>query len=147
MKNSNLLKVAILIVLGVIFYFAYSILQQSNITVVKAEFDENYEYIYPADCFITFQNRKYLAREVYKYKNGRLIEYWFPAAEGFAIEKFGITKIADNKRQGNLKTVWTNHGTKIVMFDSLEYKIGQQKGDTLISKINSKEVILFIDNK
>ena len=80
--------VGLLIIVSIIILAGILNFTKTELTVENAEFNANYENIYPSSCFIKFENRKFLVQEIYKYKHKILNEYWFVASEGFAIQKF-----------------------------------------------------------
>lgn len=119
---------------------------KTEITVGNAAYHKNYENIYPPDCFISFENKKYLIKEVYRYKNNVLKEYSFAASEGFATQKFTFPfEMNYNNEQKKKAILRYSRKTAFVEFDSHEYKISENRKDTLISKINGTELILFIE--
>ena len=68
-------------------FVAFLAFSKLNLTVIKAEYHKNYESIYPPNCFVKFENKKYLMRTVYKYRFKILSEYWDVGTEGFAVRK------------------------------------------------------------
>ncbi|PXY44243.1 hypothetical protein DMB68_17610 [Flavobacterium hydrophilum] len=77
MKVKTLLKTSVFILSLTMGTFVFLFFTQPKTNVVKAEFYEYKNELYPQDCYINLQSKKYLIREVYKYKNGILNEYWF----------------------------------------------------------------------
>lgn len=115
-------------------------------TVETAEYHKNYENIYPPNCFIKFENKKYLVEEIYKYKHKILNEYWFVASEGFAVEKFDFPfEMNYSNEQKEYKILSYSENEKFIKFNSRKYKITEKRNDTIISKIDNNKLILFID--
>lgn len=135
-----LIIIAILILAGILNF------TKTELTVENAEFNENYENIYPSSCFIKFENKKFLVQEIYKYKHKILNEYWFVASEGFAIQKFEFPfEMNYNNEQKKYRILKYTKNEKLVKFNSQEYKITEKRNDTIISKITENKVIIFID--
>ncbi|NHM03677.1 hypothetical protein [Flavobacterium celericrescens] len=137
-----LIIIAILILAGILNF------TKTELTVENAEFNENYENIYPSSCFIKFENKKFLVQEIYKYKHKILNEYWFVASEGFAIQKFEFPfEMNYNNEQKKYRILKYTENEKLVKFNSQEYKITEKRNDTIISKITENKVIIFIDKE
>ena len=141
------LKIVIaLFIISILSYISYKLFSKSKVAIGEAEYFTNFENIYPADCFINFENKKYLVQKVYKYKNKILKEYWFIGSEGFAIQKFdnilhsNLDK--DLKPLEHLNYSLTN---KIVKFNTRDYLISEKRNDTIISKVDDNKILLFID--
>ena len=130
----------ILIIVGI------SIFTKTKLTVENAEFNPNYENIYPPNCFIIFENKKYLIQEVYKYKHKILSEYWFVASEGFAVRKFEFPfEMNYNNKQKKLSLLKYSDDKRNINFANQKFKISEIRNDTIISKIDDNKIILFID--
>lgn len=138
-RNKNQLRIKftktilLILALGFILYLFFSKL---NLTVIKAEYHKNYESIYPSKCFVKFENRKYLIRNIYKYHFKILIENWSVGMEDFAVKK------SIGKENPLLK--FQKSDSKIG-YNSHEYKISEVRKDTVISKINDDEIMIFVD--
>ncbi|MEN2414827.1 hypothetical protein [Flavobacterium mesophilum] len=114
--------------------------------VVETKFNNHYD-IYPPDCYLIFQNKKHLIKEIYKYKRGILNEYWFLGSEGFAVEKLGMNGNKYSKEQECFKFLNLEKAKDYLAFNSVKYKIDYIKGDTSISKIDTNDIVIFIDEK
>lgn len=119
---------------------------KTELTAENATYHKNYEKIYPPGCFINFENKKYLIREIYKYKHKLLSEYSFIASEGFATQKFvfPFEMNYNNELRKNIILRYSRN-TAFVKFNSRQYQINEKRTDTLISKISDNELILFIE--
>lgn len=138
--------VAFLIILSLLILVGILNFTETKLTVEKAEFNPNYENIYPPNCFIKFENKKFLVQEIYKYKHKILSEYWFVANEGFAIQKFEFPfEMNYNNDQKKYRILKYAENEKFIKFNSHEYKIAEKRNDTIISKIGENKLILFID--
>lgn len=117
-----------------------------KLTVESAECNANYENIYPPNCFIKFENKKYLIKQIYKYRYKILSEYWFVASEGFAVQKFEfpfeMNYSNDQKKYILLKY---SENEEFIRFNSQKYKITEKRNDTIISKIADNKIIIFIN--
>jgi hypothetical protein len=131
----------------ILFFGGILIFTKTNLKVNKAEFNNNYGKIYPPNCFVQFENKKYLVLEVYKYKNKFLKEFWFVASEGFAVQKFEFP-FEINYANEQKPYIFLNYSEKndSIKFNSIKYKISEKRGDTIISKIDKTKIILFIDD-
>lgn len=107
-----------------------------NLTVLSAEYHKNYESVYPSNCFVKFENKKYLIKSIYKYKFKIFREYWQVGTAGFAIRK----SLGDD----DLILKFRKSGSKII-YNSNEYEISEIRKDTYISKISNDEIMLFVD--
>lgn len=147
MKTKSILKTSLIVLLLIMLTFVFLFFIQPKTNVLKAEFNENYDSLYPSDCYVVFQNKKYLMREIYKYENGILNEYWFLGSEGFAVEKLGIYRNEYSKEQKDYKFLNFEKEKEYVVFNSVKYKIDYMKGDTIISKIDLNDIIVFVNKK
>lgn len=130
----------ILIIAGILVF------TKTKLTVGNAEFNSNYEYIYPPNCFIKFENKKYLIREIYKYNYKILNEYRSIGTEGFAVQKIEIPfEMNYNSKHKTHFFLKYSANSKFIEFDSQKYKITEKRNDTIISKINDKKIIIFIE--
>lgn len=119
---------------------------KTEVTVGNAAYTKNYENIYPPDCFISFENKKYLIAEIYRYKNKVLREYSFAASEGFATRKFSFPFEMNYSNEQRKRVILRySRNSSFVEFDSHQYKISEKRKDTIISKLNSNALILFIE--
>lgn len=138
-KPVSIITLILIIVGGLIF-------TKTKLTVGNAEFNANDENIYPSNCFIKFENKKFLIHEIYKYRNKTLSEYWFIASEGFAVQKFEFPfEMNYSNEQKAHKFLKYTADKQFIEFDSQKYKIDEKRNDTIISKINDKKIIIFID--
>ena len=140
--------VGLLIIVSIIILAGILNFTKTELTVGNAEFNANYENIYPSSCFIKFENKKFLVQEVYKYKHKILNEYWFVASEGFAIQKFEFPfEMNYNNEQKKYRILKYTENEKLIKFNSQEYKITEKRNDTIISKITENKLIIFIDKE
>lgn len=117
-----------------------------KLTVEIAECNANYENIYPPNCFIKFENKKYLIKQIYKYKYKILSEYWFVASEGFAVQKFEFPfEMNYNNDQKKSILLKYSENEEFIKFNSQKYKITEKRNDTIISKIAEDKLIIFIN--
>ncbi len=134
-----------LIIIGLLLA-AILIGNKTEVTIGNAAYHKNYENTYPPDCFIIFENKKYLIKDLYKYKSKILKEYTFAASEGFATQKFTFPFEMNYSNEQKKRVILRYSGkAAFANFDSHQYKISEKRKDTLISKINSNELILFIE--
>lgn len=142
----NILKLVGLLILSILILAGILNFTKTELTVENAEFNANYENIYPSSCFIKFENKKFLVQEIYKYKYKILNEYWFVASEGFAIQKFEFPfEMNYSNEQKKYRILKYTENKKFIKFNSQEYKITEKRNDTVISKISENKLILFID--
>lgn len=140
--------VGLLIIVSIIILAGILNFTKTELTVENAEFNANYENIYPSSCFIKFENKKFLVQEIYKYKHKILNEYWFVASEGFAIQKFEFPfEMNYNNEQKKYRILKYTENEKLIKFNSQEYKITEKRNDTIISKITENKLIIFIDKE
>lgn len=140
--------VGLLIIVSIIILAGILNFTKTELTVENAEFNANYENIYPSSCFIKFENKKFLVQEIYKYKHKILNEYWFVASEGFAIQKFEFPfDMNYNNEQKKYRILKYTENEKLIKFNSQEYKITEKRNDTIISKITENKLIIFIDKE
>lgn len=143
LKLVGLLIIVLIIILVGILNFT-----KTELTVENAEFNANYENIYPSSYFIKFENKKFLVQDIYKYKHKILNEYWFIASEGFAIQKFEFPfEMNYNNEQKKYRILKYTENEKLIKFNSQEYKITEKRNDTIISKITENKLIIFIDEE
>ncbi len=117
-----------------------------KLTVGSAEFNANYNNIYPPSCFIKFENKKYLMKQIYKYKYKILSEYLFVASEGFAVQKFTFPfEMNYNNEQKKYILLKYSENEEFIKFNSRKYKITEKRNDTIISKIAKDKLIIFIN--
>ena len=143
LKLVGLLIIVLILILAGILNFT-----KTELTVENAEFNANYENIYPSSCFIKFENKKFLVQEIYKYKHKILFEYWFIGSEGFAIQKFEFPfEMNYNNEQKKYRILKYTENEKLIKLNSQEYKITEKRNDTIISKITENKLIIFIDKE
>ncbi|MBF4492700.1 hypothetical protein IR010_09120 [Flavobacterium sp. MR2016-29] len=145
MKTKNILKIGMFILLLTLGALVFLFFVQPKINIVRAEFNKDHNNLYPPNCYVFFQNKKYLIREVYKYENGILNEYWFLGSEGFAVEKLGINGNSYSKEQKEYEFLNLEKAKDYVVFNSEKYKIDYINEDTIISKIDLNNIIVFIN--
>ncbi|MDH5035537.1 hypothetical protein [Chryseobacterium cucumeris] len=140
MKYFKILFLLIIIFTGILLS------TKLKLTVGNAEYDANYENIYPPKCFIKFENKKYLIKQIYKYKYKILSEYWFVASEGFAVQKFEFPfEMNYNNDQKKSILLKYSENEKFIKINSRKYKITEKRNDTIISKIGVDKLIIFIN--
>lgn len=84
-------------------------------TVINAEYHKNYEAVYPPNCFVDFNNKKYMMKTVYKYRLKILNEYWHVGTKGFAVRKsIGNENPILEFRKSDSKTWYNSNENKIV---------------------------------
>lgn len=109
------------------------------------EANEDGYITYPPGCSLKVEGKEYLIKNVYKYENKILTEYWFPGSEGFAIQKLGFFKNNYSEEQKPYRFLRYSTNKSYVMFNSKKYRIDYHRGDTIISKIDNNKMIMFID--
>ena len=134
----------VILSLSVICLYFYT---KTNVKIIAADYNEMYKKMYPKSCFLKFENSDFLIRNVYKYKNGILDEYWFLGSEGFAVEKLGFWDNEYNNEQKPYKFLNLDTSSEFLKFGNENYKIDKILGDTLISKIDANKIIMFIKEK
>jgi len=121
---------------------------RKNFQVINAEYDKNYENLYPNDCYVNFKNRKYLTQEIYVYKWNILMERHNPGGESMITIKYNLL---DNHYETDLKGFrilsFKKTGQKKVAYNLKEYQIDYSHNDTIISVINESKIIIFIGQK
>jgi len=142
----KIIKIILISISALIFILiGFLFLTKSNIKVIKAETNHNFKGIYPPNCFYKFRNEEYLIENVYVYKNKILNEFWFIGSEGFAVQKFNLLEHNYSNEEKPYRFLNYNTDKSYIYFNSKKYKIDYTKGDTIISKIDSKKIIMFID--
>lgn len=93
--------------------------------------------------FKKFNGEKFFLDKIYIYKYNTIREYSFAAGESLANVKFDLF---DNRYHmvNNHKVLAFHKNRNEVIFDSKRLNIDYENGDTIISKINENEIILFI---
>ncbi|PXY44242.1 hypothetical protein [Flavobacterium hydrophilum] len=71
----------------------------------------------------------------------------FLGSEGFAVEKLGLNGNRYSKEQEDYKFLNLEKTKEYLFFNSEKHKIDYNKGDTIISKIDSNHIVLFINEK
>ncbi len=125
--------VLLILIFTLVLFLAFSKL---NLTVINAEYHKNHESIYPSNCFVKFENKKYLIRNIDKYRFKILNENWSVGTEGFAVRK----SISKENRVLNFQKSDSN-----IKYNLNEYIISEIRKDTIISKINDDKIIIFVD--
>ena len=143
-KNTKKYFILVILLLSAICFYFYT---KPNVKIIAAESNEIYKKMYPKSCFLKFENSDFLIRNVYKYKNGILDEYWFLGSEGFAVEKLGFWDNEYNNEQKPYKFLNLDTSSEFLKFGNENYKIDKILGDTLISKIDANKIIMFIKEK
>ncbi|UHO38900.1 hypothetical protein H5J24_01570 [Chryseobacterium capnotolerans] len=130
----------------IIIFAGILISTKLKLTVESAEFNANYENMYPPNCFIKFENKKYLITQKYKYKYKILSEYWFVASEGFAVQKFQFPFEMNysNDQKGDIILKYFEN-EEFIKFNSRKYNITEKRNDTIISKTADGKLIIFIN--
>lgn len=132
-----------IIVIGLFGFFTLKLFLIPKTEIIKAELSSN-QSGYPESNYFQFQNKTYLVREIYKYDKNILNEYWFVSSEGFAVEKLGLFENEYSNEQKPYKYLNLETGKDNINFNGIKYKIEEQKADTIISKIDTNELIIFI---
>ncbi|EFK36359.1 Uncharacterised protein [Chryseobacterium gleum] len=140
MKYFKILFLLIIIFAGIL------ISTKLKLTIESAEYNTNYKNIYPPNCFIKFENKKYLIKQIYKYKYKILCEYWVVASEGFAVQKFEFPfEMNYNNDQKKSFLLKYSENKEFIKFNSRKYKITEKRNDTIISKTADNKLIVFIN--
>ncbi|TCD10510.1 hypothetical protein EZ449_09185 [Pedobacter frigidisoli] len=134
----------IILVVTVCLLFCFIFFVQSDTKVMMATAIAGNKTFPPA-CYIKVDGNEYLIENIYKYDNKILSEFWFVGSEGFAVQKLGLLANEYSAEQKPYQFLSYSKNKADVVFNSKKYKIDYQMGDTIISKIDSDKIILFID--
>ncbi|WP_407481960.1 hypothetical protein [Elizabethkingia meningoseptica] len=117
-----------------------------DITIIHAEYNPEYQSVYPPECFIKYETKKYLISDVYIYKKKLLREYRFTGSEGFAVKK--LSPLHPGEYSSGQKIILNYRQTlSEVNYNATIYHITAVKGDTIFSETSPGKMILFITQK
>ncbi|WP_028121604.1 hypothetical protein [Epilithonimonas tenax] len=140
----NILISISLIVLIILLAFIFF---KKDYQVINAKFNSGNNNFYPPDCYIKFENKNFLTTNRWIYKWNILIKRIVPASESILVYRFNIFEnhySLDEKGFTFLKLLEIKDS---VEYNGNAYKIDFRKGDSLFSKINDNEIIIFINSK
>jgi len=137
---SIFLVVLLLILLGYIFL-------EKHYQVIKAEYNIGNINVYPPDCYIKFENKKFITtnRLIYRWNilNKRIVS----AGESILVYKFDIFENHYSVDEKGFRFLQLKKKNDSVEYNNKLYKIDSRNGDSLFSKINDNEIIIFISSK
>lgn len=132
----------ILLIISLVFIFL-----KKDYQVINAKStNENINY-YPPDCYIKFENKNFLTTNRWIYQWNILIKRIVPASESILVYRFNIFEnhyFLDEKGFRFLKLL---EKRDFVEYNGNSYKIDRRNGDSIFSKINDNEIIIFINSK
>ena len=131
--------IAVTILLAVVFIK----FTQSDLKVIRAEYASGYSSVYPPECFIQNENKRYLITNIDIYQQKFLRECWSVGSEGFAIKK--LIPLHWSEYSDDQKIVLNyNQSDSKIEYNGSEYNISRQKDDSVFSKITTNKIIIFI---
>lgn len=140
LKTSGILL--FLLILSVIGILTFT---KPGLTFISAEYNPRYESVYPPDCFVKFENKKYLITQVCKYRYHFLREYQFTGSEGFATVKFAPFYGNSYSNDQKMILCYSRSGSQI-NYNSRQYRVTGLKKDTIISKTGPDTMVMFIQS-
>jgi hypothetical protein len=129
-----------LIVLGFIFL-------KKDYQVIYAEFNHKNLQTYAPDCYIKFKNKSYLTTNRWIYKCNFLSKRIVPNGESILVEKFDFFDHRYSKNEEGFKFLHLKETKDFIKYNGKFYKIDYKNGDSLFSKINGNEILVFINSE
>ncbi|WP_407477575.1 hypothetical protein [Elizabethkingia meningoseptica] len=114
-----------------------------DIIIIHAEYNPGYQSVYPPECFIKYETKKYLISDVYIYKKKLLREYRFTGSEGFAVKK--LSPLRQSEYNSGQKIILNyQQSLSEVKYNATLYHITAVKEDTIFSETSPGKMVLFI---
>lgn len=138
--------IPISLIISLLFLFSLIFLKKDYQVINAKSTNGNINY-YPPDCYIKFENKNFLTTNRWIYKWNILIKRIVPASESILVYSFNIFEnhyFLDEKGFRFLKLL---EKRDFVEYNGNSYKIDRRNGDSIFSKINDNEIIIFINSK
>jgi|GEM_PF-2506659 len=136
------ISLIILVIISPVFIFL-----KKDYQVINAEYNiENTNY-YPPDCYIKFENKKFLTTNRWIYKWNILIKRIVPAGESILAYRFDFFENYYSLDEKGFRLLQLKKKNDSVEYNNKLYKIDRRSGDSLFSKINENKIIIFINSK
>ena len=132
----------ILLLIPLVFIFL-----KKDYQVINAKSTNGNINYYPPDCYIKFENKNFLTTNRWIYKWNILIKRIVPASESILVYRFNIFENHYSLDEKGFTFLKLLEKTDSVKYNGNSYKIDFRKGDSLFSKINDNEIIIFINSK
>lgn len=132
----------ILLIISLVFIFL-----KKDYQVINAKSTNGNINYYPPDCYIKFENKNFLTTNRWIYQWNILIKRIVPASESILVYRFNIFEnhyFLDEKGFRFLKLL---EKRDFVEYNGNSYKIDRRNGDSIFSKINDNEIIIFRNSK
>lgn len=115
--------------------------------VIIARFEKDSFKIYPKDCFVRFENKNYLAVNRWIYHWNILSKRITPHNESIVVEKFNFFDHPYSTEEKEFAFLHLKEKDKSIKYNGKLYSIDHANGDSIFSKSNTDEIIIFINSK
>lgn len=141
-------KILIPISLIIVLLFLLSLIfLKKDYQVINAKSTNGTINYYPSDCYIKFENKNFLTTNRWIYKWNILIKRIVPASESILVYSFNIFENHYSLDEKGFRFLKLLEKRDFVEYNGNSYKIDRRNGDSLLSKINDNEIIIFINSK
>ncbi len=123
------------------------VLFKKDYQVVYAEFNEKIVQGYAPDGYIKFDNKSYLTTNRWIYKWNFLTKRIVPHGESILVYKFDFFDNHYSKIEDGFRFLFLKEEKDHIEYNGQSYKVNHKKGDSLFSKINKNEIIIFINSE
>ena len=132
----------VLLIISLVFIFL-----KKDYQVINAEYNIGSINYYPPDCYIKFENRSFLTTNRWIYKWNILTKRIVPAGESILVNRFSIFEHHYSFDEKGFRFLQLFEKNNSVEYNGNLYKIDRKSGDSIFSKINDNEIIIFINSK
>ena len=132
----------VLLIISLVF-----IVLKKDYQVINAKFNSGNNNFYPPDCYIKFENKNFLTTNRWIYKWNILIKKIVPAGESILVYRFDIFENHYSLGEKGFRFLSLKEKKDSVEYDNKLYKIDRKSGDSIFSKVNDNEIIIFINSK
>lgn len=147
-KYNSIFFIGLFLLISLIIWVVSSAKTNYYIFVIDAQITNKNDNSYP-NCYLKWNNNKYLITNYYKYKNDVLIEYKTPTSLGFKTVNLTDSSAVYTGSRDRYKKLWHKKKSDGLQLDKEKFKIDYLKKDTIVSKINDtviKVIVLkFVD--
>jgi hypothetical protein len=143
MKNALIFLTSLI---SILFLLSFLVLKK-DYQVITARFDKNSPNIYPKDCFIRFENKNFLTTNRWVYQWNILSKRITPHSESILVEKFDLFEHSYSTEEKKFAFLYLKEEDNAIKYQGKLYKIDYKSGDSIFSKINDDEIIIFINSK
>lgn len=99
------------------------------------------------DCFVRFENKNYLAVNRWIYHWNILSKRITPHNESIVVEKFNFFDHPYSTEEKEFAFLHLKEKDKSIKYNGKLYSIDHANGDSIFSKSNTDEIIIFINSK